>query len=414
MERPYDVVVVGAGAAGLLCAGTAAGRGLRVLLLEKNLRPGRKILITGKGRCNLTNNCDVPDFLKAVRHGNRFLYSAASRFSPRDTMEFFESLGVELKTERGNRVFPVSDKSSEIVDALAGFIRRSGVEWKQCACREVLWQEGQVTGVLTDEGQTIPARHVVIATGGLSYPLTGSTGDGYTMAQKLGHTLVPTRPSLVPVVIRENWCAQVMGLSLRNVVLSIWDRQSGKKIFEELGEMLFTHFGVSGPLVLSGSSHMEKNPDQYEMKIDLKPALDEKQLDTRLLRDFEKFKNKDFSNSLGELYPRKLIPVMVELSGIPKTAKVHQISKEQRHKLVKLTKGLTLSPKGFRPVEEAVVTAGGVSTGEVNPKTMESKLVSGLYFAGEVLDLDAYTGGYNLQIAFSTGYLAGSSIPVGE
>lgn len=407
---PVEVIVVGAGAAGMLCAGVAAGRGKNVLLLEKMERPGTKLLITGKGRCNVTNNCTQDDFLAAVRTNSRFLYSAYAAFSSQDTMSFFERLGVPLRTERGSRVFPQSDRSSDIVQALVRYGKERGVRVKQASAKSLLMESGGVTGVELESGEVVHAGKVVVATGGLSYPRTGSTGDGYRFAQTAGHTLVPTRPSLVPIIAREEWCGEIMGLSLRNCTLRVYRGEGKKPVFEELGEMLFTHFGVSGPLVLSASAHMTGDPCEYRMEIDLKPGLDHKQLDTRLLRDFGKSSNRVFRNALGALLPRRLIPVIVSLSGIDGSAKVHQITKAQRLALVGLLKALPVTPRGLRPIEEAVITSGGVSVKEVNQKTMESRLASGLYFAGEVLDVDAYTGGFNLQIAFSTGYSAGRNV----
>jgi len=383
-----------------------------VVLLEKMERPGRKLMITGKGRCNLTNNCSVDAFLAAVRKNSKFLYSAASAFTPQDTMALLEGLGVPLKTERGGRVFPVSDRSVDIVDALVRFARESGASVAHGRAARLLMEENRVLGVVTQDGRELPAEHVLIATGGKSYPLTGSTGDGYRLAEQAGHTVMPLRPSLIPIVTAEDWCRETMGLSLKNARLKVF--QSGKKkpVFDELGEMLFTHFGVSGPLVLSASAHMEKRLEQYRLVIDLKPALSSEQLDARVLRDFEKYRNRDFANALGDLLPRALIPVVAGLTGVE--GRVHQVTKEQRRRLVELIKALPLTPKSFRPLEEAVITSGGVNTGEIDPGTMQSKLAKGLYFAGEIIDVDAYTGGYNLQIAFSTGYLAAQSVELGE
>lgn len=403
----FDLIVVGGGAAGLLCAGTAAARGKRVLLLERMERPGRKLLITGKGRCNLTNHCGIDAFLEAVPRGGRFLYSAWNAFSAWDTMEFFTQLGVPLKTERGGRVFPVSDQARDVVDALTGYALQSGAQLQRERVLELRIEDGQVTGVLCESGDTYASRSVVIATGGLSYPLTGSSGDGYALAEQAGHEIVPTRASLVPVETLENWCRKAMGLSLKNVTLTLTQIGSSKVLFRELGEMLFTHFGVSGPLVLSASAHMEGDPGVYQLHIDLKPGLTHEQLDARILRDFSENPNRDFSNSLGKLLPRKLIGPIIHLSGIDPAAKIHQITKEQRRALVLLLKNLPLTVNRLRPVEEAVITRGGVALSQVNSSTMESKLTKGLFFAGEVLDLDAYTGGFNLQIAFSTGFLAG-------
>lgn len=412
MANNYDAVVIGGGAAGLLCAGFAARRGLKVAVLEKNDRPARKVRITGKGRCNVTNNCDNNDFIRAVRGNGRFLYSAIAAFSTADTMAFFEGLGVPLKTERGNRVFPVSDQATDIVDALVGFAKDGGAKiFTGASAKAVLSEEGRVTGVLLETGETLSCGRAVIATGGKSYPLTGSTGDGYRMAEALGHTITPIKPSLIPIVARESYCGEMMGLSLRNVTLKVFDeKKKSKPVYEELGEMLFTHFGVSGPLVLSASSHMAGDLSRYRMEIDLKPGLTAQQLDARLLRDFEENRNRDFGNALDALLPRKMIPVVVRLSGIPGEEKVHQITREQRQGLCALLKAFPVTPKAFRPIEEAIVTSGGVKVGEINPKTMESKLVEGLFFAGEVIDVDGYTGGYNLQIAFSTGFLAAQNL----
>lgn len=407
MEQRYDVIVIGGGAAGLMAAGTAAENGRRVLLLEKNNRLGKKLLITGKGRCNVTNNCDLDTLLQNIPTNNKFLYGAFGRFGTADTIRFFESRGLALKTERGNRVFPVSDKAADVVDTLIGFCKESGVTILSAEAKKLLLADGAVKGVACADTEYY-ADSVILATGGRSYPLTGSTGDGYRFAKAVGHTVTPLVPSLVPLVIKESWCKELQGLSLKNVVLSVTETQSGKRIYEEMGEMLFTHFGISGPLVLSCSAHMKKmEREKYQVSVDLKPALNEKQLDNRLLRDFEKYCNRDFSNALHDLLPQKIIPVIVSLSGIPPEKKVNQLSKEDRKALSACLKKLTMTVEGFRPIEEAIITSGGIKVSEVNPKTMESKLCSGLYFAGEILDTDAYTGGFNLQIAFSTGHLAG-------
>lgn len=407
-----DLVVIGGGAAGMMCAVMAARRGLSVTILDRNLQLGRKLRITGKGRCNVTNACDIREFMANIPGDGRFLYSAMSRFGTREVMAFFESLGVPLKTERGNRVFPVSDNANDIADALVKECRRLGVQTLRTSARRLLTQEGAVCGVLTDEGE-LSCRAAAVCTGGLSYPKTGSDGTGYRLAREAGHTVTPRRPSLVPLTSEDPWCAQMQGFSLRNVSLSAYEGE--KLVFRELGEMLFTHFGVSGPLVLSASAklrHIGELPCRLE--IDLKPALDEKKLDARLLRDFQKFSNREFRNALGELAGRAMIPVLVELSGIPGETKVHDITREQRMALLRLLKAFPVSVSGTRPIDEAIVTAGGVSTKEVDPRSMESKLVRGLYFAGEVLDLDAYTGGFNLQIAWCTGYVAGNAVPGGE
>ncbi len=409
MTEKTEVLVVGGGAAGLMAAGTAAGCGRRTLLVEKNARCARKVLITGKGRCNVTNNCEIPEFIENVATGGRFLYSALSQFSPRDAVAFFEEHGVPLKTERGNRVFPETDRAKDIADCLEAYARASGCGVRTGTVQALLLEDGRVTGVQLADGEKIHAESVIVCTGGLSYPLTGSTGDGYRLARQAGHTVVQPGPSLVPLVACEHWCGELMGLSLRNVSVQAVDLMAGgKTVFQGFGEMLFTHFGLSGPLILSASCHLRQmQRGRYQVKIDLKPALDAAQLDKRLQRDFEKYANRDFANALGDLLPAKCIPVIVRLSGIAPDCKVHQVSREDRQRLGALLKNLTVTVKGFRPVDEAIVTTGGVNTKEVLPKTMESKLVKGLFFAGEVLDVDAYTGGFNLQIAYATGYAAG-------
>ena len=406
MSTP-TIAVIGGGAAGLMAAGFAAQNGASVLLFETNAKVGRKIYITGKGRCNVTNNCDVPQVLANVPVNPRFLYSALGQFSPQDVMAFFEAHGVPLKTERGNRVFPVSDRAVDIVDALFAFVKKQGVQILFHSVQQILTENGAVQGVVAD-GKTYAADRVIVATGGASYPATGSTGDGYRFARALGHTVVSPRPSLVPLTEKGDVCQEMMGLSLKNVQVTAYEND--KKIFEDFGEMLFTHFGVSGPLILSTSAHMRHfGSREYRLAIDLKPALDEKTLDKRLLGDFEKHKNSDFINALGDLLPRKMIPVVVRLSGIDPHGKVHSVTRAQRQSLVRLLKAFPVALSGARPISEAIVTTGGVSVKEVNPKTMESKKVQGLYFAGEVLDVDAYTGGFNLQIARATGRLAGVS-----
>ena len=403
-----DAVVIGGGAAGMMCSLIAARRGLDIILLEPNKMLGRKVRITGKGRCNVTNNCDVKEFLENIPGDGRFLYSALNKFPPRDTMAFFESLGLPLKTERGNRVFPVSDNANDVAGTLTRNIERSGVRRLRESAEHIICDGGEVCGVKTNVSE-ISCRAAVICTGGLSYPLTGSTGAGYKMARELGHSVSPCRPSLVPLESSDEYCARMQGFSLKNVTLSAYE--DDKLIFRELGEMLFTHFGVSGPLVLSASSHMRSfGSAKYRLSIDLKPALDEKKLDARLLRDFEKYANRDFANALCDLAGKTMIPVLVELSGIPAEEKVNSITRQQRHELLRLFKEFPVSVTEPRPIDEAIVTSGGVSTKEINPRTMGSKLVNGLYFAGEVMDIDAYTGGFNLQIAWSTAYVAANSI----
>ncbi len=401
-----SIAVIGAGAAGLIAAGTAASLGADVLLFETNPKVGRKIYITGKGRCNVTNNCETSNILANIPVNPRFLYSALGNFNAQDTMNFFESLGVPLKTERGNRVFPVSDKASDIVDALFSYVKKQGVKIVFHTVNDVLEHQNGFL-IKTDDKQFTVDR-VIITTGGASYPATGSTGDGYRFAKNFSHSIVTPRPSLVPLVEKGDTCQKLMGLSLKNVRLTALE--NNKKIFEDFGEMLFTHFGVSGPLVLSASAHMRHfGSKDYKILIDLKPALDDKTLDKRLLNDFEKYKNSDFINALGELLPRKLIPVIIELAGINPHTKVHSITKAQRASLSRLIKAFPVEISGARPISEAIVTTGGVNVKEINPKTMQSKKKTGLYFAGEVIDVDAYTGGFNLQIAWSTGRLAGIS-----
>ena len=401
--------MIGGGAGGSMCALTAAQRGLSVVLLEPNKMLGKKLRITGKGRCNVTNNCDIKTVLANIPGDGRFLYSALNRFEPRDTMALFESLGVPLKTERGNRVFPVSDRSHDIANALERAYAHAGGRVLHAAATDILTRDGAVCAVVTTEG-TIDCGAAVVCTGGMSYPLTGSTGDGYRFARQFGHTVTPLRASLVPLESNDPWCAEMQGFSLRNVTLTVYDEHN-KQVYSDLGEMLFTHFGVSGPLVLSASAHMRDcSQHSYRLSIDLKPALDEKKLDARILRDFQKYANRDFKNALYDLAGHAMIPVLVRLSGIPEDTKVNTVTREQRHKLVELFKHFPVSVCGTRPISEAIITSGGVSVKEINPRTMASKRMPGLYFAGEVLDLDAYTGGYNLQIAWSTGYVAGNAV----
>lgn len=407
------ILIIGAGAAGLIAAGTVSGRGKDVMILERNEKPARKVAITGKGRCNVTNNCkELSELIANVPVNGRFLYSAFSSFMPSDTIDLIEDMGVPLKCERGNRVFPCSDRAMDIVDALVHYGTDDGAEMIHGRAKELIIENGTLKGVRTFDGDEIYADRVIVATGGKSYPLTGSTGDGYELARMAGHTIVEPKPSLVPLTAHEGFCSELMGLSLRNVSMKVIDtKRKNKVVYEDFGEMLFTHFGVSGPMVLSASSMIrDMEAGRYLISIDLKPALSEEQLDSRILRDFSDNTNKDFINSLGALLPRKLIPVAVKLSGIKANEKVNQITKEQRRKLVRLLKDFRVTVKGFRPIDEAIVTSGGVKVSEINPKTMESKLLPGLFFAGEVIDVDAYTGGFNLQIAFSTGRLASENV----
>lgn len=401
----FDVIIIGGGASGSMAGITSARLGKKVAILEKNGFIGKKLNITGKGRCNVTNNCDIQQLMQNIPRNPKFLYSAFSMLSPKDVMDFFESINVPLKTERGNRVFPISDKATDVSKALEKELKRLGVKILEENATELLVQDGVCTGVKTNKN-TYLADSVLIATGGKSYTGTGSTGDGYKFAQEVGHTVTKLVPSLVPIVAEEKYCSDMMGLSLKNVRLNLMDND--KCIYSELGEMLFTHFGVSGPLVLSASSHISKmQQNRYKIYIDLKPALSIDTLDKRIQRDFSENINKSFINSLNKLLPNKIIPVVAKLSGIKFDTKVNQITKEQRLHLIDIIKSFPITIKDFRPLNEAIITSGGISVKEINPKTMQSKLVKGLFFSGEVIDVDAYTGGFNLQIAFSTGYVAG-------
>ncbi len=403
-----EIIVIGGGAAGMMAAITAARRGAGVTLLEPNERLGKKLNITGKGRCNVTNDCDQETLMANIPGNGRFLYSALTRFTPQDAMAFFEALGVPLKVERGNRVFPVSDRSFDISGALERELRRLRVRILRERAAEITAEDGRVTGVQTDR-QHHPTDAVVLATGGVSYPGTGSTGDGYAMAAALGHTIVPPRGSLVPLESGDADCAAMQGLSLRNVEATVLNGKN-KPVFREFGEMLFTHFGVSGPLMLSASAHLRRwDKEQYRLSIDLKPALDQQKLDSRILRDIGENPNRDMSNILSGLVHRSMVPVLLRRLALPEGEKANSLTKEQRRALVQELKHFTVSLTGPRPVAEAIVTAGGVKVGDVVPGTMASKLAEGLYFAGEILDVDAYTGGFNLQIAWATGYLAGLS-----
>ena len=403
-----NIVIIGGGAAGLMAAIAAKGDNTRITVLEKNSRPARKVMITGKGRCNVTNNCDVPALIKNTVRNGKFLYSAFSCFNSKDTVDFFKNCGVPLKTERGNRVFPVSDKAVDIVDALTSAAKKSA-EIITGTAAEIITQNGCAKGVKLASGEILPADAVIIATGGKSYPLTGSTGDGYALASALGHTVVPPTPSLIRLEAREGFCTPLAGLTLKNVTLSLYKNGAKKPVFSEIGELLFTHTGISGPLALSASAHITGNPDDYYAFIDLKPGLDNSMLDNRLLRDFSDELNRDLINALDKLLPKSLIPVIIKNAGINPHTKVNQISREERQRLINAIKQMRITITDFGPIEEAVITRGGISTKEINPASMKSKIIDNLYFAGEIIDVDALTGGFNLQIAFSTGYLAGKS-----
>lgn len=405
-----EIIIIGGGAAGLFCAVQSAWLGNKVTVIEHMRKPGRKLLITGKGRCNVTNNCDTETVMKNIPRNPRFMYSSLSRFSPEDTIAFFESLGVALKTERGGRVFPESDKAESVLNALTGAAGQAGVRFVYDNALELITEDNAVKGVRCGTSEYFASK-VVVATGGKSYPLTGSTGDGYRLAAQAGHSVTEISPSLCPIVTEESCCAEMMGLSLRNCTLTLYDVQSEKTLFSELGELLFTHFGLSGPLALSASAHMDKITEgRYAVSIDLKPALSIEKLDERILRDFSEYPNRDFANSLKKLLPSKMIDTAVKLSGIEPYKKVNQITKTERRHLAELLKNMRFTVKSLRPIKEAIITRGGVDVREISPKTMESKLISGLYFIGEVLDVDGYTGGFNLQIAFSTAYACAADL----
>lgn len=406
MER---MIVIGGGAAGMLAAIIAARNGKQVTLLEKNDKLGKKLFITGKGRCNLTNACDMEDLFRNIVTNHKFLYSSLYGFDNQTTMDFFEGLGLHLKTERGNRVFPESDHSSDVLRVLEQELRKQKVQVKlRTEAKDILVCDSVIQGVVLPDGTKFNADQVIVATGGLSYPSTGSTGDGYRFAKTAGHTIQPCSPSLVPMETEETWCKEIMGLTLKNVSVTL--NCGKKKIYEGFGEMLFTHFGVSGPLILSASAYTGKYLNEsLLLKIDLKPALSESQLDERLQRDFFRYQNRQLQNAMDDLLPKKLIPIVIACSQISPDKKVNIITREERLQLVQTLKGLPLHITGYRDYKEAIITRGGVNVKEINPQTMESKLVKGLYFAGEVLDVDALTGGFNLQIAWSTGYAAGNA-----
>ncbi|MDU6209775.1 MAG: NAD(P)/FAD-dependent oxidoreductase [Clostridium perfringens] len=403
------VIVIGAGPAGMMAAISAA-ENHEVILLEGNERIGKKLFITGKGRCNVTNAKDISEFFDFIPGNPHFLYSALYTYTNIDVMNFFENAGVKLKVERGSRVFPNSDKSSDIISGLSRGLNEALVDLRlHSKVKDVIFNNNKIEAVILENGSKVKGDYFIITTGGKSYPLTGSTGIGFDLAKKMGHTIVEPKPSLVPIEIEESWVRELQGLSLRNIELKIKNKKNSKVVYSGQGEMLFTHFGISGPLVLSGSRFI-KDGERFKISLDLKPALEEKQLDLRIQKDFKKNLNKDFKNSLDELLPKKLIPVIIELSKIDENKKVNSITKEERRTLLNLLKNLTFTVKGLRDIAEAIVTAGGVSTKEIDPSTMQSKIVDNLYFAGEVIDVDAFTGGYNVQIALSTGYLAGKSI----
>ena len=398
-----DVIVIGGGPAGMFAAITAAQQGSRVLLLEANDRLGKKLLITGKGRCNVTNNCFAQEVLQNIPRNGRFLYSALENFPPAQVMEFFENNSCPLKTERGNRVFPVSDKAQSILDCLKAQMHKHKVTVQTAKVTEIMAENGAVTGVKTKTG-VISAKKVILATGGVSYPTTGSTGDGYRMAQALGHTVTEIEGSLVPLETAGNTCQRMQGLSLRNVGVKLLNNK-GKVLYKDFGELLFTHFGVSGPTVLSASAHLKG--EGCKLLLDLKPALDENKLNDRILRDLDTYKNRTMENALTDLLPRSMIPVVLKILSIPADLQANSLTKQQRRSLVELLKAFPVDISGKRPVSEAIITSGGIKVSEIDPKTMESKLVTGLYFAGEIIDCDGYTGGFNLQIAWSTAYAAG-------
>ncbi len=402
----YDGIIIGGGPAGMFAAITAANRGQKVLLLERNDRLGKKLLITGKGRCNVTNDCSAQDVLQNTPRNGRFLYSAMTAFPPEKTVAFFEERGCHLKTERGNRVFPVTDKAQSILECLQSELRRSGVAVKTARVKGILTEDGKVTGVETQQ-EKLYAPWVILATGGASYPTTGSTGDGYTMAAALGHTIVPAEGSLVPLETEGHDCQDMQGLSLRNCGVKLLNAK-GKVLYKDFGELLFTHFGVSGPTVLSASCHLKG--EGCRLVIDLKPALEENKLDERIQRDLEMYKNRTMENALTDLLPRSMIPVVLRRLEIDASMQANSLTRQKRRSLVELLKAFSVTITGKRPVAEAIITSGGVKVSEIDPKTMESKKAAGLYFAGEVIDCDAYTGGFNLQIAWATAYAAGMSV----
>ncbi len=413
------IIVAGGGPAGMMAAITAAENGNDVIIIEKMPLFGKKLLITGKGRCNITSSLYMSEFIKNTPGNGKFLYSAFQNYTNQDIIEFLKKQGLEVKEERGNRIFPITDKSSDVLNCFKKKIDELKIKYKlNTRVEKILIKNNEVLAVRTDK-EIIQTDKVILATGGKSYPLTGSTGDGYKIAKEIGHTIIPIKPSLVPMEVYEKeMCKKLQGLSLRNIGIKIVDNDRKKIVYEDFGEMIFTHFGISGPTILSGSAHLVKYKDidyllkrkYIELNIDLKPALTEEQLDDRILRDFNEFKNKQFKHSLDKLLPQKMIPVIIELSKIDENKKVNEVTKDERKRLVQLLKNFAITIKNFRPVEEAIITCGGVNTKEIDPKTMESKIIKGLYFAGEIIDVDSYTGGFNLQIAYSTGYTAGINV----
>lgn len=407
--KTSDVIVVGGGPAGMMAAITAAENGCSVTLIERNSFTGKKLNITGKGRCNISNNCAPADIIKNTPRNGKFLYSAVNRFSSFDTIDFFESNGLATVVERGNRVFPASDKARDVTDTLRALMRANGVTVLEERVNELVYVDGTIRGVKTDKQEHL-CKAVILATGGLSYPLTGSTGDGYKLAKNVGHTVIAPVASIVPLTSDDPSCAQMQGLALKNIGVKAFDKD-GVKVYEDFGELLFTHYGMSGPVILSMSAHLRNfDNNRYYVSIDLKPALNEKKLDLRILRDFEKFKNRAFSNSLGDLLHKSMIDVIIERTGIDPATPTHSVSKAERRTLLQTLKDFRITVSGARPIDEAVVTSGGISVKEIDPNTMESSKLPGLFFAGEIIDVDAYTGGYNLQIAWSTGRAAGLGV----
>ena len=408
MNNVIDVVIIGGGPAGIMAGIQACLKGNTVVILEKNKKMCRKLLITGKGRCNITNNSDKENIMHNIPYNSKFMYSSLSVFSPSDLMSFMNNLGLDLKTERGNRVFPISDKSIDVANALINYSVSIGVKSYEFNVKSIK-KVDNIFNISSYKNEVVLAKNLILSTGGMSYPKTGSTGKGYNLAEKFGHNIIPVSPSLVGLEIIEPICKELQGLSLKNTVLKLYKKNCKKIIYENLGEMVFTHFGVSGPLVLSSSLHINKE-DEFYLILDIKPGITNEQLDKRIIKDLKLGINKDIINSLEKLLPKKLLPIILELSNIPYDKKSNIISKEDRDRLILNIKHLSLSVKCLRPIDEAIITSGGVDISQINPKTMESKLENGLYFCGEILDITAYTGGYNLQIAFSTGYSAGNNI----